>query len=37
MIKRKTFDEVNGFDENLAIAFNDIDLCLKVRRKGLLL
>ena len=34
MIKRKTFDEVNGFDENLAIAFNDIDLCLKVRESG---
>ena len=34
MMKRKTFEEVNGFDENLAIAFNDIDLCLKVREKG---
>ena len=34
MMKQKTFEEVNGFDENLAIAFNDIDLCLKVREKG---
>lgn len=34
MMKRKTFEEVNGFDENLAIAFNDIDLCLKVKKKG---
>ena len=35
MMKRKTFEEVHGFDENLAIAFNDIDLCLKVRKKKL--
>lgn len=35
MMKRKTFEEVHGFDENLAIAFNDIDLCLKVRKKEL--
>lgn len=35
MIKRETFLEAGGFDENLAIAFNDIDLCLKVKNKGL--
>lgn len=34
MINKDKFFEVGGFDENLAIAFNDIDLCLKIRAKG---
>ena len=34
LVKRETFEQVGGFDENLKIAFNDIDLCLKVREKG---
>ena len=34
MIKRSLFDEVGGFDEELAVALNDVDLCLKVREKG---
>ncbi|MEQ7155949.1 glycosyltransferase [Brevundimonas aurifodinae] len=32
---RQTFDAVGGFDERLAIAYNDIDFCLKARRAGL--
>lgn len=36
MIKKSVFDEVLGLDENLAVAFNDIDLCLKVRNQKLL-
>jgi GT2 family glycosyltransferase len=32
MMRRAVFDEVGGFDEDLAIEFNDIDLCLRVRR-----
>ena len=31
MTKREIFDKVSGFDENLAVAFNDIDFCLKIR------
>ena len=31
MISRSTFDAVGGFDERYTVAFNDIDLCLKVR------
>lgn len=31
MVKKEYFDEVNGFTEELAVAFNDIDFCLKVR------
>lgn len=34
LIHKKIFEEVGGFDEeNLAIAFNDVDLCLKIREK----
>lgn len=35
-IKRTTFDEIDGFDENFPVAYNDIDICLKVRSRGLL-
>ncbi len=34
MIRKKVFEEVGGFDENLAVAFNDVDLCLNIREKG---
>ena len=34
-VERKKFFAVSGFDEeHLAIAFNDIDLCLKLLRSG---
>lgn len=31
MTKRSVFESVGGFTEDLAVAFNDIDYCLKVR------
>ena len=34
MVRKHIFDEVGGFDEKLAIAFNDVDLCLKVQALG---
>lgn len=35
VMRRSVFDEVGGLDEkNLTVAFNDVDLCLKVREKG---
>ena len=34
MSKRSVFDAVGGFTEELAVAFNDIDYCMKVRRLG---
>jgi GT2 family glycosyltransferase len=34
MTRREVFDEVGGFDERLAIDFNDVDFCLRVRRQG---
>ena len=37
MVKRQIFDEVDGLDEdNLKIAFNDVDFCLRIREKGYL-
>jgi GT2 family glycosyltransferase len=35
VLRRNVFDEVNGFDEvNLPVAFNDIDLCLRITDRG---
>ena len=34
MVKRKDFDDVNGFTEELAVAFNDIDFCVKILQLG---
>jgi len=36
MTKKSIFKEVNGFDENLSHAFNDVDYCLKIREIGYL-
>lgn len=36
MTKRRVFETVGGFSEELAVAFNDVDYCLKVRDTGLL-
>ncbi|MGA2193616.1 MAG: hypothetical protein ABSG42_09615, partial [Nitrospirota bacterium] len=35
MVKRESFLEAGGFDEAFEIAFGDVDLCLKLREKGL--
>jgi len=34
VIRKATFEEVGGFDETLAVTFNDVDLCLKIRALG---
>ena len=37
VLRRSVYEEVGGFDEGeLAVAFNDVDLCLKVRERGYL-
>lgn len=36
MVRRDVFDEVGGLDEQLAVAFNDVDFCLRVRAAGYL-
>jgi GT2 family glycosyltransferase len=33
-VRASVFHEVGGLDEELCVAFNDIDLCLRVREAG---
>lgn len=33
-IERKKFEQVGGFDETLAVAYNDVDLCFKLVENG---
>lgn len=35
LISKETFERVGGMDEELSVNYNDIDLCLAVRREGL--
>lgn len=34
LVRRSTYLEVGGLDERLAVAFNDVDFCLRVRERG---
>ncbi len=34
LVKREAFEQAGGFFEGLAVAFNDIDLCMQLREKG---
>ena len=35
LMKKEVFEQAGGFTEELAVAFNDVDLCLKVRKNRL--
>ena len=35
MLRRSVFLRAGGFDEDLAVAFNDVDLCMRLRAGGL--
>ena len=35
VIERELWDDLDGMDEGLEVAFNDIDLCLRIRRANL--
>ncbi|MCH5279901.1 MAG: glycosyltransferase family 2 protein [Lachnospiraceae bacterium] len=37
MIKKSLFDDLGGLDEQYRVAFNDIDLCVRIRKKGYLI
>lgn len=37
MMRKEVFEEIERFDERYAVAFNDIDLCMKVRKAGYLI
>ena len=34
MVKKRAYEEAGGFDPSFAVALNDIDLCLKIRKAG---
>ncbi|WP_244244013.1 glycosyltransferase family 2 protein [Marilutibacter alkalisoli] len=34
LVKRERFEQLGGLDETLAVAFNDIDFCLRLREAG---
>ena len=34
MMKKEVFEEVGGFEEELSVAFNDVDLCLRIGKAG---
>ena len=37
LVRRDVWDEVGGLDEEFALSFNDVDLCMKIRREGYLI
>ena len=37
MMRKEVFREIEGFDERYTVAFNDVDLCLKLREKNYLI
>lgn len=37
MIRRSVWDEVNGLDESFEVAFNDVDMCMRIRKAGYLI
>lgn len=37
MMRKEVFEEIGGFDERFFHAFNDVDLCMKIRKKGYLI
>lgn len=37
LVKKSVFEEVGGLEENIKVAFNDVDFCLKIRKAGYLI
>ena len=37
MIPRHVWQKVGGLDESFAVAFNDVDLCMRIRKAGYLI
>ena len=35
-VRAEVFNSVGGFDEGFPVAYNDVDFCLKIREKNLL-
>ncbi len=36
LVKKSVYEELGGMDERFAVAYNDVDFCLKAREKGYL-
>ncbi len=34
MVSKQKYDEIGGFEENLPVAYNDVELCFKLAEKG---
>ena len=34
MVRKDVYEQVNGLDESFAVAFNDVDFCVRVREAG---
>ncbi len=37
LIPRRVWEEIDGLDEGYAVAFNDVDMCLRIRKAGYLI
>ncbi|MBQ6717776.1 MAG: glycosyltransferase family 2 protein [Clostridia bacterium] len=37
LIRKSVYEEIGGLDENYAVAFNDIDFCMAIRKAGYLI
>ena len=37
MVRRDVWDELGGLDETFEVAFNDVDLCMRIRKAGYLI
>ena len=37
LVKRSVYEEIGGLDEELEVAFNDVDFCMKIRAAGYLI
>lgn len=37
LVRRDVFEDINGFDEQFKVAFNDVDLCMRIREKNKLI
>lgn len=37
MLPRRVYEAMNGLDETLEVAFNDVDLCMRIRKAGYLI
>ena len=37
MIPKRVWDQVHGLDESFEVAFNDVDLCMRIRKAGYLI